>query len=81
MLSDACVSQEIDSFPVETGNALQSGMLRFVEKAKGSSPGEYSRVFRSLKSSNFIRSILNLSFTVVKLYFKIHTICTLNMNE
>ena len=64
MLFDVCVSQEIDSFPVETANALQSGMLRFVIKAKGSSPREYSSVFRSLKSSNFTQSNLNLSLVL-----------------
>ena len=33
MLSVVCVSQAIDLFPVETGSALQSGMLRFVREA------------------------------------------------
>ena len=70
VLSVVCVSQEIDLFPVETGNALQSGMLRFVEKAKGSLSGEYSRVLRSLKCTNFTQSSSRLSFGIVRLYFK-----------
>lgn len=52
VLYGVCVSEEIDSFPVETGSALQSGMWRFVKEAQSLSPGDYSSVIRSLKRSN-----------------------------
>lgn len=48
MLSVVCVSQEIDSFLAETGNALQSGMLRFVGEPKTVAGNRKFKVFGNL---------------------------------